>query len=328
MKNKRVKVVVIDSGISNNLRVKSPISFKINLALNGMNDNCEDQHGHGTALVGMLSDFCEEFIELILIKVLDGQCQSTSKQLLRALQIAISLDPDIINMSLGTHNLSFRRNLENEIKYAVLKDILVVTTTGNESADMPFILDDTIKVLTSSHILNDAMYYKSNIFYTTASPHIVPWKNGELIFTNRNSFSTPYFIRDFLYFRRIWNKDDLNNYLLLEKMKESLTVPRNFWETVEVENSVSDNILEIVKECIMISNRSFNVNDNLFKQGIKQMECITLIERIIQEIQEDIPITFFNIYDFEYADTIAEKIGKVKSLIKRSIYEQMFKSFE
>lgn len=130
--SKTIKVVVLDTGLD-----LTDQRFKSHLCSEGHKDftgtGLVDHHSHGTHIAGIIVEntgnvnYC-----LIIVKYLDMDHQSDINQYLNALSYSVSLNPDIINMSLYGNDYS-----ENE-KQLILNspDIRFVVASGNDSLNL------------------------------------------------------------------------------------------------------------------------------------------------------------------------------------------------
>jgi hypothetical protein len=304
----KVVIAIIDSGVSSNLNVKSNIKYSCNLSTS---NSIEDGHGHGTALIGMLDEFCYSKVEFIVIKILDDQCRCTSKTLLEALDIAMELAPDIINLSLGTEDISLRSEFEARWRIAFLKDILLVTTTDENNMSLPFMVSGTTGVKTNRFLLNDRGLYvdDNSVFHTIGSPHIVPWLKGKYVFINKNSFATPYFIREFVNYKL--NNHFIDNYNALFEFKKQCRLITE----LEIKNSspVIPNDFELYNRLLAIVRSiipDFDEEKNTFSQGLSMEGCLDILFSLEKKSNVKILFTHFNIYDFEYVSNLSDKIQK------------------
>ncbi|OAB44806.1 S8 family serine peptidase [Paenibacillus glacialis] len=312
---KPVVIAVIDSGISNELLLSNTLVIeKITLTEKGtVWGNAVDEHGHGTAIAGMLSEFCGNSIELIIIKILNENCRSTSIQMIKAIEMAIEMKPDIINMSLGTEDFTYKGDLVRLCNLAQLNDILITTTTSkNNISTLPYILEGTIKVLTHSQLRNDKYLYSDHIdrFYTLGAAHIVPWKNGRIVFINQNSFATPYFIKEFILIKK--NEGFKSNYdacnALLTKCKNISNIENNIInKEMPINRLIFNEIIQIVRR----NYKDFNESHNSFIQDLDSKFCVELLQVIKNEFAYEIPVSYFNIYDFEYISNLSNKIDAI-----------------
>ncbi|AKG33382.1 S8 family serine peptidase [Paenibacillus durus] len=305
VKDKKTTIALIDSGIDESSQIKAKIKYKYNLS---EEKTIVDGHGHSTALIGMLDEFCGDSIELIIIKVLNDQCRCSSKTLLEALDMAIELKPDIINLSLGTDNLSLRREFEARCDQAFSKDIVLVTTTVETSDTLPFMIEKTVKVKSHENIIEANQLYldKKSVFYTLGIPHIVPWKNGKYVFINRNSFVTPYFISKFVEFK---NSHDLNNYSILREVRGncvgfSQIQLKEIKVTEPIDQNLYNRVISIISQFIP----NIEGIQSTFTQGLNINNCIDVLMKVEKTLGQKLPFAHFNLYDFTYVSNLSNKI--------------------
>lgn len=307
-KNKTI-IALIDSGLGSFPHLNAKIKYKYNLS---GEKTIADGHGHCTALLGMLDEFCGISIELIIIKVLNEQCRCSSKTLLEALDMAIDLEPDIINLSLGTENLALMEEFEIRCKKAFFKDIILVTTTVENNDSLPFLIERTVKVKSHENIFEANQLYldEKSIFYTLGIPHIVPWKNGEYVFINRNSFVTPYFISEFVKCKNSLNNN--NNYAVLSEVTKGCTeysqIKLKEIKVAEPMDQVIYNTMTSIISCFIPSLKSVQ---STFVQGLKINNCIDVLRKTEEIMGQKIPFTHFNLYDFTYLSNLSNKIVKI-----------------
>lgn len=147
--NAPVTVAVIDTGIDAKIASIAPY-------LMSMEEDVTDQNGHGTAIAGLLVDFfCDEGVnqnqvQILPIKVAgeDGKC--TILQLYLGMELAMEKGADILNISMGTANIAGSKLLETAVQEAYAKNVIVVTSAGNNSEDVngyaPANLDTAVTV--------------------------------------------------------------------------------------------------------------------------------------------------------------------------------------
>lgn len=196
----RLKVVVIDSG------VESEHSAFQNHAIEGIriykkdgayktDFNIEDIHGHGTAIVGILSHYVE-VEEIFSIKIYDENLESDIDKLLFALNyIKDHLSPVIIHMSLGSR--IYDKRLEDACSMLSSKGYLIISAYDNNGGmSFPATFESVIGVDTSYECVK-----KNEFIYVDNSPvnilakggyHRIPWINNRYILNQGTSFSAAY----------------------------------------------------------------------------------------------------------------------------------------
>ena len=133
-----VKVAVLDSGV---MATHEDLTGRVSEGFSLVTDSAANVAviGHGTAVAGVIAAAANgkgivgvaHRAQIIPIKVTDENSFPVSRLYL-AVNEAISLDVDVINMSLGTTSNS--TSLRNAINNAISKNILVVAASGNTSS--------------------------------------------------------------------------------------------------------------------------------------------------------------------------------------------------
>lgn len=152
-----IKVAVLDSGrtFSTDIQYQGGCNL-----VNGEDDSVGmDLTTHGTAVEGIIAaqdnhnqtqGVAPDAVGLYSVKVLDGNNETTVSRLIAGIQWCIENDIDIINMSMGTTYYS--KALENVIKRAEKKGMLMVASVGNSGdtaenqVEYPAAFDEVIGV--------------------------------------------------------------------------------------------------------------------------------------------------------------------------------------
>ncbi len=146
-----IKIAIIDSGIDNTHpdfsdRIVYEESFVT--IENGFSNNetTFDEHGHGTHVAGIAAGGGSQFpgvapkSELYNLKVADMTGHATEKAFIEAIDKAISLNVDIISVSLGFSISSPWKEedlLSQAVNEAVESGIIVIVAAGNEGSESP-----------------------------------------------------------------------------------------------------------------------------------------------------------------------------------------------
>jgi subtilisin family serine protease len=134
---------VIDSGIA---RTHPDLQGK---ALRGrnlieQNDDTQDEHGHGTAIAGIIAATTNNAVgmagvcgtcQLLPVKVLDESGEGTYAHVIAGILWAIQNGAQILNLSLG--NYAYSRLMDAAVAYAHEAGVVIVAAAGNEATDAP-----------------------------------------------------------------------------------------------------------------------------------------------------------------------------------------------
>ncbi len=200
--NKKVKVAILDSGISPHDDLKNKIVASYN-AIQSDQDPIDDLN-HGTAIAGIISSsqnkmgfsgLAKDNVEIYNVKVLDSQGKSDFQTVIKGIEWSIKNDVDIINISFGfeTNNLEF----ENVIKKALANGIIIVAASGNTlglRVDYPAKYEGVISV---SALKSDFTIYsyasKGKIDYAAPGKNILSTdNNGGYSIFNGTSFAAAF----------------------------------------------------------------------------------------------------------------------------------------
>ncbi len=200
--NKKMKVAILDSGISHHGDLKNKIVASYNAI--EIDQEPIDDLNHGTAIAGIIgsshnkmgfSGIAKDNVEIYNVKVLNSHGKSDFQTVINGIEWSINNDVDIINISFGfeTNNLEF----EKVIKKALAKGIIIVAASGNTlglRVDYPAKYEGVISV---SALKSDFTTYsysgKGKIDYAAPGKNILSTDNygGYSIF-NGTSFAAAF----------------------------------------------------------------------------------------------------------------------------------------
>ena len=205
---KQVKVAVVDTGVDYNhpaLKGKIDLADAYNFVAN--NTDAMDDQGHGTHVSGIIATNAKDNyglmgitgqldVQIMPVKVLDSDGSGDSDIIAQGITYAVDKGADIINMSFGGEGMSTEIN--NAIKYAVQKGVLVVAAAGNSATDSatftPASLENVVTV--SALSINDRRSSYSNYGDSVelAAPGdmiLSAYPNGRYAFMSGTSMATP-----------------------------------------------------------------------------------------------------------------------------------------
>lgn len=169
------KVAVIDGGINkkyakNTLDIIKSLSLYIDKNSNiSEKEGSECNNPHGTAIADIIIDINPD-AQLIDINILDDNLETNGYILLKSIERAIELKPDVINLSLGTNSLKYTIQMVKLVKKAIKNNIYVVAAYDNRGKiTFPAMIKGVIGVKSISN-LKEANYsrqyaYKGNTCY-------------------------------------------------------------------------------------------------------------------------------------------------------------------
>lgn len=155
-KGEGINVAVIDSGIDYGLLGENFDRSRIKYTYNAIDESNDltDNTLHGTGMISLIGANGENGIygvapecNFIIIKALNDVGSTTSEILARAINFANDHDADIINLSLGSRNIS--EEVETAIKTAYAKNTVIISAAGDdgkETVRFPASLKETLSV--------------------------------------------------------------------------------------------------------------------------------------------------------------------------------------
>lgn len=170
-KSKKVRVVVIDSGIDvNQYDLKDNVVGDVGLRFdsNGylqVKSNHYIEHDHGTMVAATIK-LVSPNVEFYSINILDKDLSANGKLLINALDYCKNYNPDIVHLSLGTTSIKYRYSLKKSINSLIRNNIIIVAAAQNQGAkSYPAYFKNVVGV--KGHICNNynEIYYKNNFFY-------------------------------------------------------------------------------------------------------------------------------------------------------------------
>lgn len=309
---KKIKVAVIDSGFREIYReLKNPIIERIHIMENGQNGDVTDENGHGTGLISIIDRLCDG-VEFIIIKILNKHCSCTSQQLIRAMEIALVKNVDIVNVSLGTTDMKLQEQFQTICDKARSQNIMIITTCEqNNQLCVPFFCNGTIKVLSQKNIMDNEICYKDNIFYARGMDHLIPWSKDTYIYSGSNSFSTPYIIEKLVKLRQAgildWEK------LFFHLIKQSKELEESEYICVSKLCYTNQELYEYVKKIVEDVLQKELDNRRLSLHGMSIEASISIMEKLFQILDFQVYYEDFNYIDFEYVENITNKIEKMNN---------------
>ncbi|MFW0905724.1 S8 family serine peptidase [Clostridium perfringens] len=217
MKSK-IRIVVIDSGIDSNSLdcVKESISLDFdedNRIIESLDDKVNNEHG---TIISLIINSVFKEIELISIKILDENLLSNIDLLIYSLEKALSYNPDIIHMSLGTKKWRYKYKLRKLINNILNRNIVVVSAVSNDGkTSYPAYFKNVIGVKQKTDREKRPIYYMKNFYYAKGEVSKSVYKNANKYLVG-NSFAAAYitgYVAKVLYYKNFKNIDQINKYL-------------------------------------------------------------------------------------------------------------------
>ena len=205
-----VTVAVIDSGLYGVSDGESHVDIDPSNVVSPYNaitggTNVSDDHGHGTFVAGMIFANTNNGagiagimpnVKLMPIKVSTKDRDALVSDVIKAISYAVENGADVINMSLGTDDLS--ETLKAACDKAVSEGVIVVAAAGNDGSSKPCYpaaYESVIGVgsLTSENLLAASSQYGESVYVTAPGAGVVSTDNTENGYkrSSGTSFASP-----------------------------------------------------------------------------------------------------------------------------------------
>lgn len=214
----KVKVLIIDSGVDsevlnseNNYIIdfngKAIVEKKISSAINE----------HGNIIAKVIKSICNN-VELYSICIFDKNLLSDGRLLIRALENALLIKPDILNLSIGVSNWRYFFKIKRLIKKLIDMNCTVVISESNGNEKSYLVnMKNVIKVKGAYFKTCDMWEFDGKFFYAPFTPLLLNI-NSDL---EGNSIAAAYMSG------HIANIRENNFYYLHQDIKEKLILLAN-----------------------------------------------------------------------------------------------------
>ncbi len=188
-----VRVALIDSGVD---KTHPKIRENSIVYSESLLDTDLDDAGHGTACANILLEVAPH-IELISIKVLDSNLKGECSDLIVALQWCLDNGVDIINLSLGCSQDSYKLELFELLEKLYLNGVVVVVANSNNEKEKsyPAGFSSVITVISHDKKYEGKIFSVSSLgidFSVFTEGEAFAWKSHSTKIVLGNSFAAPY----------------------------------------------------------------------------------------------------------------------------------------
>lgn len=195
---KRIRIVVIDSGVSNKFenlnRVESGVYLQKDTEHIKLTKDVYDETGHGTAISNIILTECKDAY-IYPVKIVDRSFFTDEETLICALEYVYNnISCDIINMSLGISICEQKSRLQDILRKLKEKNVIIVSAFNNDgSMSYPALMDEVIGVDSSARITDIYKYEfvensPINIFAMGKNQRVL-WLDGKKIIAKGSSFA-------------------------------------------------------------------------------------------------------------------------------------------
>ncbi|MBT3272242.1 MAG: S8 family serine peptidase [Spirochaetales bacterium] len=194
-----IKIAIIDSGLDpeheglGTIRKRVDISHE--LGLSRSESNLRNPVGHGTACAGIIQKIAP-IAALYDIRIFDESLAADGHSLIAAIRWSIEHRMDIVNLSLGTTDVTFRDELANICRQAHEAGVILVSAEHNDGRESyPAIFSDVIGVTGGKVRGRYGYYYRSGEkieCVARGDMQRVCWTEPRYIMVSGTSFAAPH----------------------------------------------------------------------------------------------------------------------------------------
>jgi subtilisin family serine protease len=143
-----VRVAVIDSGVNSEHPHIVHVSGGVSVGASEQFDGPEytDHLGHGTAVMAAIQEKAPA-AEYLAVKVFDASLKTRTEYVINAIEWAVNQGVDVINLSLGTRRMEYRKAFDQAVTKAAAEGVLLVAAReAHGSACLPGCLPGVLGV--------------------------------------------------------------------------------------------------------------------------------------------------------------------------------------
>ena len=160
-----------------------------------LSDDYYDCAGHGTACAGIIRKKAPD-AALYSVRIFDESLMADGRALIAAIQWCIDNEMDVVNLSLGTTDVTFKASLQKVCRKAVDAGVILVVAENNDGNESyPAVFPEVIGVTGGAIYEQDGFYYRKDQrieCVARGDEQRVCWLNGKHIMTGGNSFAAPH----------------------------------------------------------------------------------------------------------------------------------------
>lgn len=198
MNNKKLKIAVIDDGISQDLFEPELLgNIIINDDLSIKSYNMNSQISHGTICANIIYKYFP-FLDFFSIKILSDNMTGRSDKLYRALDYCLEQKIQVVHLSIGSHYAKDFIAMQKKINEVAEKGLIIICAAHNQDIiSYPAYLSNVIGVKRDIH--NELSEYElklnksitQGIEFTSFAKHKIYFNGEERICSNSNSYAAP-----------------------------------------------------------------------------------------------------------------------------------------
>ena len=196
----QIRLAIVDSGIDATHSGVGDIAGGVHIQIGKDGevvflDDHADCAGHGTACAGIIRKKAPD-ATLYSVQIFDASLMADGRTLIAAIQWCIDNEMDVVNLSLGTTDVTFKESLQKVCRKAVDAGVILVAAESNEGGESyPAVFPEVIGVTGGAIYEPDGFYYRKDQrieCVARGDEQRVCWLNGKHIMTGGNSFAAPH----------------------------------------------------------------------------------------------------------------------------------------
>ncbi len=194
----QVRIAIVDSGIDASHEDVGDVAGGVHIQIEGevvFLDDHTDCAGHGTACAGIIRKKAPD-AALYSVRIFNESLMADGRALIAAIQWCIDNEMDVVNLSLGTTDVTFRKALQKVCRKAVDAGVILVAAQSNDGRESyPAVFPEVIGVTGGAIHEADGFYYLEDQrieCVARGDEQRVCWLNGKHIMTGGNSFAAPH----------------------------------------------------------------------------------------------------------------------------------------
>lgn len=196
----QIRIAIVDSGIEASHEDVGDVAGGVHIQIGKDGetvflDDHADCAGHGTACAGIIRKKAPD-AALYSVRIFDASLMADGRALIAAIQWCIDNEMDVVNLSLGTTDVTFKASLQEVCRKAVDAGVILIAAESNEGSESyPAVFPEVIGVTGGAIYEPDGFYYRKDHrieCVARGDEQRVCWLNGKHIMTGGNSFAAPH----------------------------------------------------------------------------------------------------------------------------------------
>ena len=196
----QIRTAIVDSGIDASHSGVRDVAGRVQIQISEEGevlflDDHADCTGHGTACAGIIRKKAPD-AALYSVRIFDESLIADGRALIAAIQWCIDNEMDVVNLSLGTTDVTFKASLQKVCRKAIDAGVILVAAESNDGGESyPAVFPEVIGVTGGAIYEVDRFYYRKDQrieCVARGDEQRVCWLNGKHIMTGGNSFAAPH----------------------------------------------------------------------------------------------------------------------------------------